>query len=670
MASFVKSSTASATAGSASSSSALSVTTTSESIPAGPLTRLLVREKNGLAYYEGPMVHDPNPSVNPTYTLPQIPFPSLPLRIPPIFSPNGALVALVSDREQLALYDPQEGTKVKEFNITDAQKLEFSPNGRFLITWSHPSKGSATEGADGNLRVWDVESTELLAAYSQKVYKTDVIQFAANDSFCFRQVNNEIHVYSSSTLAPNAIVTKIRHQGYTQFKVAQENNSSKFNIAVFNPEAGGKPARVTLFSVNLASPEAVTVSAPLSSRTIFGATEAILMWNKSGFDLLVHSQSDIDSSNASYYGATGLYIMHANNDVSAKVEQTKEGPVHAAQWSPLGDRFVIAAGNMPCQCTMYNEKAEPVYQFGAAHRNAISWAPHGRFLMIAGFGNLAGEMDFYDIIRLKKIGSNVSHCATSFVWSPCSRYFMTASLAPRMNVDNGFKIFKYNGFGPILQQGFEKAYDAVWRPAPVDLYPNRPPSPRRGVAEDPTAAALSPIKPTIPAAAPYRPPGSTGALSDFMKSSPAFAAPVGKVKGETVNAPAKFVPSVQKQKVIPGMGPATAASSQKKKPIPGSAPTAQPQTASKPAAQPVTTTAKPAIKPSPAAAPAPVAAPAAAPAAETAESKEKRAKAIQKKLKQIQEIKQKVASGQAVQPDQLKRLSSEAELQRELDALK
>lgn len=61
---------------------------------------------------------------------------------------------------------------------------------------------------------------------------------------------------------------------------------------------------------------------------------------------------------------------------------------------------------MPCQTTLYNDKGEPIFQFGSAHRNTICWAPHGRFVVIAGFGNLAGEMDFYDIVRLKKLGKN------------------------------------------------------------------------------------------------------------------------------------------------------------------------------------------------------------------------------------------------------------------------
>ena len=121
------------------------------------------------------------------------------------------------------------------------------------------------------------------------------------------------------------------------------------------------------------------------------------------------------------------------------------GLVHDAKWSPQGDKFVVSAGTMPAQVTMFNPQGAPIYEFGCSHRNTVSWSPHGRFLCIAGFGNLAGEMDFYDSLRLRKIGSANAHCTVSHGWSPDSRYFLTATLAPRMNVDNGLKIFKYNG---------------------------------------------------------------------------------------------------------------------------------------------------------------------------------------------------------------------------------
>lgn len=82
---------------------------------------------------------------------------------------------------------------------------------------------------------------------------------------------------------------------------------------------------------------------------------------------------------------------------------------------------------------------------------------------------------------------------------------MTASLAPRMNVDNNLKVFKYNGAGPVATIPFDRAYDVRWRPAAKNVYPNRGPSPRRGGEGD----SVAPIaKPSISAAQPYRPPGN------------------------------------------------------------------------------------------------------------------------------------------------------------------
>jgi hypothetical protein len=61
------------------------------------------------------------------------------------------------------------------------------------------------------------------------------------------------------------------------------------------------------------------------------------------------------------------------------------------------------------------------------------------------------------------------------------RYFMTATLAPRMNVDNGLRIFKYNGAGPVCSYSCsDLAHSCTWIPAPATgpgSFDNRPPSP-------------------------------------------------------------------------------------------------------------------------------------------------------------------------------------------------
>ena len=60
-------------------------------------------------------------------------------------------------------------------------------------------------------------------------------------------------------------------------------------------------------------------------------------------------------------------------------------------------------------------------------------------------------MDFYDTVRKNRnMGTNTAHCTINFGWSPDSRHFMTATLAPRMNVDNGFKV-DYNWLAFMLE---------------------------------------------------------------------------------------------------------------------------------------------------------------------------------------------------------------------------
>eukprot|EP00640_Fibrocapsa_japonica_P008660 CAMPEP_0113951464 /NCGR_PEP_ID=MMETSP1339-20121228/86185_1 /TAXON_ID=94617 /ORGANISM="Fibrocapsa japonica" /LENGTH=57 /DNA_ID=CAMNT_0000959713 /DNA_START=41 /DNA_END=211 /DNA_ORIENTATION=+ /assembly_acc=CAM_ASM_000762 len=47
-----------------------------------------------------------------------------------------------------------------------------------------------------------------------------------------------------------------------------------------------------------------------------------------------------------------------------------------------------------------------------------------------------------------------------------------------MNVDNGIKIFKYNGIGPVIEKAEDQLFQADWVPAAAGVYPDRPQSPR------------------------------------------------------------------------------------------------------------------------------------------------------------------------------------------------
>ena len=123
--------------------------------------------------------------------------------------------------------------------------------------------------------------------------------------------------------------------------------------------------------------------------------------------------------------------------------------MYCVQWSPNGSCFIVAAGKMPCHVTLFNPMGEPTYEFGALYRDVVSFSPHGRFLCLAGFGNLGGmfsfvqiiiiylillllllfqfnylgDMNFYDLSgsKRKQIGTASSHAAIGWGWSPDSR---------------------------------------------------------------------------------------------------------------------------------------------------------------------------------------------------------------------------------------------------------
>jgi len=44
------------------------------------------------------------------------------------------------------------------------------------------------------------------------------------------------------------------------------------------------------------------------------------------------------------------------------------------------------------QVILFDEKCKPIYDLGAGPYNTVRWNPFGQFLLVAGFGNLPGEL--------------------------------------------------------------------------------------------------------------------------------------------------------------------------------------------------------------------------------------------------------------------------------------
>lgn len=58
---------------------------------------------------------------------------------------------------------------------------------------------------------------------------------------------------------------------------------------------------------------------------------------------------------------------------------------------------------MPARTQLFDMKNKPVHSFGHGPRNFIKYQPQGKLLLSAGFGNLAGGMDVWDVSTRNKV---------------------------------------------------------------------------------------------------------------------------------------------------------------------------------------------------------------------------------------------------------------------------
>jgi len=98
------------------------------------------------------------------------------------------------------------------------------------------------------------------------------------------------------------------------------------------------------------------------------------------------------------------------------------------------------SGFMPAHSVLYTREGAPIYKFGAHHRNNVIWAPDGNTFALAGFENLKGEIDIWQLAEKKKLGSCTSHLASYLKWSHDSRYFITAIVHKKLKDANEFRV--------------------------------------------------------------------------------------------------------------------------------------------------------------------------------------------------------------------------------------
>nr|XP_019002979.1 translation initiation factor 2A [Kwoniella mangroviensis CBS 8507]OCF66440.1 translation initiation factor 2A [Kwoniella mangroviensis CBS 8507] len=402
-------------------------------------------------------------------------------------------------------------TSTITINQPNVLALTFSPLSTNLFTFERPVKQDNGE-MHRNVKAWDVKTGEEVNGWHSKNMDGWEPIITSDESHLIRPQASDISIFSPP-LSSKPIV-RARVEGVTSSKPIHPYQEPA--VAIWIGEKKGAPASVSLYPLSsLLGKATETRDLPntMARKAFYKADKLQVKWNNAGTQALFLAQSDVDATGKSYYGETNLYLISLDGSFDGLVDLDKEGPIYDFTWSPNSREFVVCYGYMPARVQLFDMKAKPVHSFGSQHRNFLLYQPQGRLLLSAGFGNLAGGVDIWDVSTRNKVAefkaSNSSHCE----FSPCGQYILTATLSPRLRVDNGVKIWWCGG--QLLHiQPVEELYQASFSPRLVkDIQPFPPVVPKAPEPNE-SVAKYAESKP----AGAYRPPGARGTLASDIYS--------------------------------------------------------------------------------------------------------------------------------------------------------
>ncbi|XP_054884394.1 eukaryotic translation initiation factor 2A [Poeciliopsis prolifica] len=536
------------------------------------------------------------------------------------FSRDGTLVGWCNGHS-VSVVKCADGSVVSTFDLPKTVLLEFSPLNNILVTWQPYTKTQDSPQGEANLQLWELQTGQLVKALYQKKIDSWCPRWSADEKVCVRSVNNELHFFENNDF--NSIANKLHMQKVSDFAVSP--GALPCKVAIYVPGSKGAPSFVRLYQY----PVLGGPGAALANKSFFKADKVMMQWNQKASAVLVTASTEVDKSGASYYGEQTLHYLGVNGETSL-VQLAKNGPIYDAAWSPNSSEFCVVYGFMPAKATVFNLKCEAVFDFGTGPRNAAYYSPQGHILVLAGFGNLRGKMEVWDVKKYKQVSTPEAPDATFFSWCPDGEHIVTATCAPRLRVSNGYKIWHYTG--SVLQKhdivkGAE-LWDVRWQPFPDGTFPERPiryqaaPSELGSTQAAPTQA--------------YRPPA--------LRHLP--AAPSSKLHEEELPQNLRAGPGGEKSLSK------TALKNQRKR---------EAKKAAKLEAKP---------DPEPQSAPAPESHSQSEVTSGSGDPEtDKKIKNLNKKLKAIEELKEQQASGKVLQKNQVEKIQKEEQLLKELQAL-
>ncbi|XP_076055615.1 eukaryotic translation initiation factor 2A isoform X2 [Oratosquilla oratoria] len=369
------------------------------------------------------------------------------------FSTDGKFMAWIGDGGVHVAEGP-EWKKIGTLKHPRAKEILLSPKGSYLAIWDTYVKSKDEPQGSPNLCVYDVKGRKLLKSFYQQSQVDWEPQWTMDETIFARRVTNEVHFYQSNelqTIAEKKILPKVK-----SFSLSP---SSDIHHVIFFAQKS--PAFTHLYRY----PNFKNTSDALANKSFFKMDTVEVLWNKPTTAALLLTAAEVDKSGTSYYGEQMLFYLDTKGD-SSRVTFSKDGNIHSVAWCPNGQHFFVVYGTIPSKATMFNRKCDAIAEFGTGARNTVLINPVGNIALIGGFGNISARFEMWDISSRKMIVGQECPDTTHLVWSPCGKYLLTSTCAPRLRVNNNYRVWHYSGalmHEMLVEEGSE-LHEAVWVP--------------------------------------------------------------------------------------------------------------------------------------------------------------------------------------------------------------
>jgi len=373
---------------------------------------------------------------------------------------------------QISVFKNGGWTVSLSLNQPKTSAIAWSPCSTHLATWE---MYAIVNGQDPkpNLNIWNIDTGERVRSLFQKKYQGWCPTWNKDESLCSRMVNNEIQFYGGNDFSK--LVNKLHLNKVTEFAMSPNSRAGprdQTHVVAYAPGAKGGPSFCKLYQYPNFEDNQV-----LAHKSFFQADSVDMKWNSCGTCCLLLIQADVDKTGSSYYGRQQLHGINTRGD-AFMVSLSKQGPIYDASWNPAGKQFTVVYGTMPAKASLFNEKGDQVFDFGIGHKNMAMYNQQGNILMIAGFGNLRGKIDMWNVSGGKPdhVSSFEAPDQTDVKWNPDGKHIVTSTCAPRLRTDNGYKIWHYSGslMHEHKIQAPEELWEVDWETKPLGMFPAFP----------------------------------------------------------------------------------------------------------------------------------------------------------------------------------------------------